>query len=91
VWCVPPAGDDDEWRQWQAVGDPVVHIELRRWADAFVIAPLSGVCTYGVFLRSAAHFASLLIFGLIFLAAYDVLHALLKCSQHAGKGGKRIV
>ena len=36
------AGDEDEWRQWEAVGDPVVHIELRRWADALVIAPLSG-------------------------------------------------
>lgn len=23
------------------MGDPVVHIELRRWADALVIAPLS--------------------------------------------------
>ena len=23
------------------VGDPVAHIELRRWADALVIAPLS--------------------------------------------------
>ena len=35
------AGDEDEWRQWGQVGDPVVHIELRRWADAFVVAPLS--------------------------------------------------
>jgi hypothetical protein len=37
----PPTKDEDEWRQWAAVGDPVVHIELRRWADALVIAPLS--------------------------------------------------
>lgn len=37
-----PPGDEDEWRQWRAVGDPVVHIDLRRWADALVIAPLSG-------------------------------------------------
>lgn len=35
------AGDEDEWRGWKQVGDPVVHIELRRWADVFVIAPLS--------------------------------------------------
>ncbi|GBF90347.1 phosphopantothenoylcysteine decarboxylase [Raphidocelis subcapitata] len=34
-------GDEDEWRQWKQVGDPVMHIELRRWADALVIAPLS--------------------------------------------------
>ncbi|GAB4814253.1 hypothetical protein N2152v2_001299 [Parachlorella kessleri] len=39
--CRPVLGDEDEWRQWGQVGDPVVHIELRRWADAFVIAPLS--------------------------------------------------
>ncbi len=25
---------------WQAMSDPVLHIELRRWADLFVIAPL---------------------------------------------------
>lgn len=44
------AGDEDEWRQWRAVGDPVVHIELRRWADAFLIAPLSGRWTGQVLL-----------------------------------------
>jgi phosphopantothenoylcysteine decarboxylase len=37
--------DEDEWpgrsegRRWQR-DDPVLHIELRRWADLFVIAPL---------------------------------------------------
>lgn len=35
------AGDEDEWRSWEKVGDPVMHIELRRWADIFVVAPLS--------------------------------------------------
>ncbi|KAJ1282158.1 hypothetical protein BS78_03G029200 [Paspalum vaginatum] len=33
--------DDDEWSRWRRVGDEVLHIELRRWADALVIAPLS--------------------------------------------------
>lgn len=33
-------GEVDEW-QWTRVGDPVLHIELRKWADVFVIAPLS--------------------------------------------------
>ena len=35
--------DDDEWSQWNgAVGvDPVLHIELRKWANAMLIAPLS--------------------------------------------------
>ncbi|MBL8796974.1 MAG: phosphopantothenoylcysteine decarboxylase [Planctomycetia bacterium] len=37
--------DEDEWpgreqgRHWQR-GEPVLHIELRRWAEVFVIAPL---------------------------------------------------
>jgi hypothetical protein len=33
--------DHDEWDTWRSRTDPVVHIELRRWADIFVIAPLS--------------------------------------------------
>ncbi|XP_064620287.1 phosphopantothenoylcysteine decarboxylase-like [Lineus longissimus] len=32
--------DADEWRSWQKMNDPVIHIELRRWADILVIAPL---------------------------------------------------
>lgn len=32
--------DKDEWSSWQGRGDPVLHIELKRWADALVIAPL---------------------------------------------------
>lgn len=32
--------DEEEWTTWQHRGDPVVHIELGRWADIFVIAPL---------------------------------------------------
>ncbi|XP_057377224.1 phosphopantothenoylcysteine decarboxylase-like [Daphnia carinata] len=32
--------DEDEWNVWKDRGDPVLHIELRRWADIFIIAPL---------------------------------------------------
>jgi len=32
--------DEDEWSTWKERGDPVLHIELGRWADVFVIAPL---------------------------------------------------
>ncbi|XP_047452152.1 phosphopantothenoylcysteine decarboxylase [Mugil cephalus] len=32
--------DEDEWELWTQRSDPVLHIELRRWADLFVIAPL---------------------------------------------------
>lgn len=32
---------DDEWQAWNRMGDPVLHIELRDWADILVIAPLS--------------------------------------------------
>ena len=32
--------DEEEWTSWQGRGDPVLHIELRKWADVFLIAPL---------------------------------------------------
>lgn len=32
--------DDDEWAAWNKRGDPVLHIELGKWADIFLIAPL---------------------------------------------------
>ncbi|XP_046348323.2 phosphopantothenoylcysteine decarboxylase-like [Haliotis rufescens] len=32
--------DAEEWESWKKIGDPVLHIELRRWADLMVIAPL---------------------------------------------------
>ena len=37
---VPVYLDDDEWRTFTR-GDPVLHIELRKWADLLLIAPLS--------------------------------------------------
>ncbi|KAF8333074.1 flavoprotein [Cantharellus anzutake] len=33
--------DDDEWESWGKIGDPILHIELRRWADVVLIAPCS--------------------------------------------------
>ncbi|AMD20911.1 HDR169Cp [Eremothecium sinecaudum] len=33
--------DEDEWFGFKRPGDPVLHIELRKWADIFLIAPLS--------------------------------------------------
>ncbi|KAI0557752.1 Flavoprotein [Gracilaria domingensis] len=33
--------DDDEWRKWRKLSDPVLHIELRKWAHIFLVAPLS--------------------------------------------------
>ncbi|XP_058129862.1 phosphopantothenoylcysteine decarboxylase [Anopheles ziemanni] len=32
--------DQDEWTSWQKRGDPVLHIELGKWADLLLIAPL---------------------------------------------------
>lgn len=32
--------DADEWHAWSGRGDPVLHIELTRWADTMVLAPL---------------------------------------------------
>ncbi|KAJ1974807.1 hypothetical protein H4R35_003435 [Dimargaris xerosporica] len=36
----PVHTDQGEWATWAAKGDPVVHIELRKWADIIVVAPL---------------------------------------------------
>ncbi|KAK9449820.1 flavoprotein [Limtongia smithiae] len=33
--------DSDEWNSWSDRSDPIVHIELRRWAHLLLIAPLS--------------------------------------------------
>lgn len=33
--------DQQEWQQWKKKGDPVLHIELKKWADLLLIAPLS--------------------------------------------------
>ncbi|EJT98709.1 flavo protein [Dacryopinax primogenitus] len=33
--------DEDEWDTWDRMGDPVLHIELRRWADVVLLAPCS--------------------------------------------------
>ncbi|XP_040269721.1 phosphopantothenoylcysteine decarboxylase isoform X1 [Bufo bufo] len=50
---VPIYSDDDEWKMWNRRSDPVLHIELRRWADLMILAPLdantlgkisSGIC-----------------------------------------------
>ncbi|CAE7546890.1 HAL3B, partial [Symbiodinium microadriaticum] len=32
--------DEHEW-SWSGLGDPVLHIELRKWADVVVVAPAS--------------------------------------------------
>ncbi|XP_072484417.1 phosphopantothenoylcysteine decarboxylase isoform X2 [Notamacropus eugenii] len=54
--CDVPAriySDTDEWEVWKCRSDPVLHIDLRRWADLMVVAPLdantmgkvaSGIC-----------------------------------------------
>jgi len=45
--------DENEWKMWKHRGDPILHIDLVKWADIFVIAPLdantlgkmsSGIC-----------------------------------------------
>ncbi|KAM4733680.1 phosphopantothenoylcysteine decarboxylase [Anableps anableps] len=32
--------DKDEWELWTQRSDPVLHVELKRWADLLIIAPL---------------------------------------------------
>ena len=33
--------EEDEWKAWKKMGDPVLHIDLAKWADVLLIAPLS--------------------------------------------------
>lgn len=33
--------DSDEWTTWKSRSDPVLHIELRRWADILIVCPLT--------------------------------------------------
>ena len=33
--------DEDEWGHWKKAGDPIAHIDLMRWADVLLVAPLS--------------------------------------------------
>ena len=33
--------DEDEWKSWKRMGDPVLHIELRKWGDVFLLFPTS--------------------------------------------------
>ncbi len=33
--------DSDEWKTWKTRNDPILHIELRKWVDMLLIAPLS--------------------------------------------------
>lgn len=35
--------DEDEWSNWKKRGDPVLHIELRKWADILVIGIIENV------------------------------------------------
>ncbi|EFO26236.1 hypothetical protein LOAG_02248 [Loa loa] len=37
---VPIYNELDEWNMWKKRGDPILHIELREWSDAMLIAPL---------------------------------------------------
>ncbi|KAI9189479.1 hypothetical protein H9P43_000912 [Blastocladiella emersonii ATCC 22665] len=39
--AIPVLRDADEYAAWQKMGDEVLHIALRNWADALVVAPLS--------------------------------------------------
>lgn len=36
-----PVQTDEDDQKWEKIGDPILHIELRRWADVLLIAPLT--------------------------------------------------
>jgi hypothetical protein len=31
--------EEDEWKAWSKIGDPVMHMELRKWADVLLVCP----------------------------------------------------
>lgn len=33
--------DSDEWDSWKKMGDPVMHVELSKWAEIVLVAPMS--------------------------------------------------
>ena len=33
--------DETEWNSWNTKGDPVMHIELKKWCDVLLVCPLS--------------------------------------------------
>jgi phosphopantothenoylcysteine synthetase/decarboxylase len=39
--CMTHVDAEDEWADWKQLGDSILHIDLRDWADLLVIAPLS--------------------------------------------------
>ena len=41
MYAVDIYTEEDEWNSWKKKGDPVLHIELRKWASIFLIAPIS--------------------------------------------------
>ncbi|XP_046930735.1 phosphopantothenoylcysteine decarboxylase isoform X2 [Lynx rufus] len=56
--------DADEWEMWKCRSDPVLHIDLRRWADLMLVAPLdantlgkvaSGICDNLLKVMSRCH------------------------------------
>lgn len=38
---IPIYRDSDEWNMFNKIGDDILHIELRRWSDIVIVAPLS--------------------------------------------------
>ncbi|KTW26715.1 hypothetical protein T552_02721 [Pneumocystis carinii B80] len=38
---IPTWTDGDEWELWKKYGDPILHIQLRRWAHLLLLIPLS--------------------------------------------------
>ena len=65
--------DKEEWGSWKKLGDPVLHIELRKWADLCLISPLSA--------NSLAKLANGMCDNLLtcIVRAWDPEHPLLVC------------
>lgn len=65
--------DEAEWTSWTQRGDPVLHIELSKWADVFVIAPLDANTLAKIANVNCALMYKKLLFMAIFYRDYVII------------------
>ena len=65
--------DEDEWSSWSKRGDPVLHIELRKWADVLILGNIF-IMTFDFKLCTKAQI--MFIFGIYSLLLYFLISSI---------------